>query len=325
MRRLLPAILLCIILVACSDVGGIDVNRASKRKTSASRLYTKAETVLLEDSAFDGPRAGEPVLLEVAGGRFFILSRNRDAIGVFDSRGEHVASLDGLGEIIDFSAWQDKYLEVLTARRIVEYDVADLSVANTFDLPETELELKSLARLHPNEFLLSAITGEKAYSCSYYIDIENLAVKDHFIYLETIFHNADDYQTTRYFQDSGKTFYFTRNPGTIVCCTLDDFHFPIFEFDWGKDSSLISLTNVQKKGDNLYMRFRTGDDEGTVVYNTFNHKYKVIKLTREGKSFPIGVIHDGINYYCTDASELPGYLDCDPPGDGPVIIKYCLQ
>ena len=316
---------MCIILASCSDVDRIDVNKASKKKTSASELYAKAETIKLEDSAFDGPRAGEPVLLEVAGGRFFILSRNRDAIGVFDSRGKHVALLDGLGEIIDFSAWQDKYLEVLTASGIVEYDVADLSVANAFDLPETGLELKSLARLHPNEYLLSAISEGKAYSCSYYIDIENLAVKDHFIYLETIFHNADDYQTTRFFQDGGKTYYFTRNPGVIVCCTLDDFHFPIFEFDWGKDSSLISLTNVQKKGDNLYMRFRTGDDEGTVVYNTFNHKYKVIKLTREGKSFPIGVIHDGINYYCTDASELPRYLDGDPPGDGPVIIKYCLQ
>ena len=325
MRRLIPFTVLCIILAACSDVTGIDVNRASKRKTSASELYSMVETVKLEESAFVGPRAGEPALLEVAGDRFFILSRNRDAIGVFDSHGKHVASLDGLGEIIDISAWQDKYLEVLTARRIVEYDVTDLSVAKTFDLPETELELRSLARLHPNEFLLSAISGGKAYSCSYYIDIENLAVKDHFIFLETIFHNADDYQTTRYFQDGGKTYYFTRNPGVIVCCTLDDFHFPVYEFDWGKESSLVNLTNVQKKGDDLYMRFSTGDDEGTVIYNTFNHKYKVIKLTREGKSFPLGVIHDGINYYCTDASELPSYLDGDPTGFGPVVIKYCLQ
>ena len=62
-------------------------------------------------------------LLEVAADRFFLLDKNE--ILVFDGTGDYLTTIRSSEKIIDFSAYGDRVLDVLTEGAITEYDIKD--------------------------------------------------------------------------------------------------------------------------------------------------------------------------------------------------------
>lgn len=342
MKRLFPLFVLSFIISSCFgsvyDDIRINIDRASKVKTRLSELCSKVEIIPVDDSVLDGSLLRELMLMDVTKDYVFLLTRDKDEIEVFDNLGNYINSLKATQVIIDFSTYKDIYLDVLDGNRIVEYDLTDFSLKNTFIIPETELELISLTKRDNNVFLLSAVSKGKAYYCYYTIDLTGLYIKDHFYYSESNYTGEDDYRNSRFFRCNGYSYSYFSKTGVITIYTDDDFIFRIFEWDWGEYASSISFSNVQKTTDNLYMRFNVGYEERTLIYNTDYRRYKIIRQTKEGVSFPVGIIHEGINYYCTPSSELHKYLNPKVKGveivgniegigteDSLVLIKYYLK
>lgn len=338
MKRLLPLLILSCIVSSCFgsvyDNIRINIDRASKVKTRLSELCSKVEVFPI---ALVEPFPEESMLLDVTGDFVFILSRDRNQIRVYDSQGDYVTSIKASEKIIDFSTYHNLYLDLLDGNRIVEYNLKDFSITNTLTIPDTELKLLSLIRRDENVFLLSAISKGNAYNCYYAIDLSELFVQDHFYYSKNPFTNAKNYLNSRYFKDNEYLYYYYSQSGVIICASYE-YLFPMYDWNWGKYSSSLSISNVQKTMDNLYMRFNIGDEERTLIYNTYYRRYKVIRQTKEGVSFPVGIIHDGVNYYCIHSSELPKYLNPKVKGveivgdiegigteDSMVLIKYYLK
>ena len=341
MRRLFILLVFCTLICSCLNSGSdrikINVDKASRTKTSISELCSKVELISLGDSEFDGPSIGETILMDMTDNRYFLLSQDKSEIGVFDRKGRYISSIESSGKIIDISTFQNKYLDVLERGRIVEYELEDFSIHKTFFLPEGELEYKSVMRRDENVFLISSISNGRAYNCYYVIDLTGLSIKDHFYSLENPLATANDYVNSRFFRYNDSSYFSFSQSGDIYIFTNDDYVFPRYRWDWGEYASSIAFTNAQKTKDKLYLRFNLNEMENTLIYNTKEEKYKVVRLTKEGTSFPIGVIRDGVNYYFTHSSELSKYLifnskdvevvgDIDGIGedDSLVLIKYYL-
>ena len=122
------AILLLAALLAVSCLGRserikVDIDKALKRQAHVRKLYAEATEIPLHYP--EGTALGQKgkVTLEVAADRFLLLDRND--ILVFNGAGDYVTSITSEEPIIDFSAYRDRVLDVLTSEAITEYEIKD--------------------------------------------------------------------------------------------------------------------------------------------------------------------------------------------------------
>ena len=122
------AILLLAALLAVSCLGQserikVDIDKALRKQVDVRKLYTEATEIPLHCP--EGTTLGQEgkVVLEVAADRIFLLER--DEILVFNGAGDYVTSITSEAPIIDFSAYRDRVLDVLTSGAITEYEIKD--------------------------------------------------------------------------------------------------------------------------------------------------------------------------------------------------------
>ena len=301
-------VLSCLLLVACTPYGvtKVDLRKAFRHKTSAKDLYTRVDVIPLRVP--EGAQIGQgETLFEVAADRFFLLDKNE--ILVFDGAGNYLFAIRSPEKIIDFSAYGDRVLDVLTEGAITEYDIKDGSLLETYPIRDNDVILTSIAKVDDDSIDMSGYLDGTVHDCGYLVD------RAYFYsgprpapdYLAShAYVPAAEMQNSRFFHCDGIVYNFLCMSGWIFRYTDDDFIFPAHEWDFGKRS--LTFTNAQKTADRIYLAFNLDGQDYVLVYNLGNGKYNIV----ENKTFPLGVIYDGSNYHCR------------PEGDGLVIVRYKL-
>jgi len=242
------------------------------------------------------------VVLDVAADRFFLLGQNE--ILVFDGAGDYVTSITSEEPIIDFSAYRDRVLDVLTSGAITEYDIKDGTLLTTYPLPDNDVHFTSIAKVEDDAFHMTGYQDGTAYDCGYLVDQARFysgprPAADHPV--SHAYVPAAEMKTSRFFRCGEDVFNFCSRSGEID--RYENYFICVpYQWDFGKQS--LTFTNAQKTDDRIYLAFDLDGKVYVLVYNLDNGKYSVV----ESKTFPLGVIYSGSNYYC----------------DGRVIMRYTL-
>lgn len=322
-------ILACLLVFSCgqgsSNLHKVNLDKALRRQVSCHELYSSADVIPLHCPV--GTSLGQEgrLVMDVAADRFFLLDLAKNEILVFDWNGAFVTSIGSDETIIDFSAYGDSVLDVLTQGAITEYAVDDGSLIGTYPILDNEVILKSVAKVDGDSiFMLGCLNGD-AYDCGYTKRGFHAAARPSPDYLATHRYSpASEIQNSRFFRCDGLVYSFQSHSGEIFRYTDDDFLFPVHVMDFG--GRPLSITNVQKSSDILYLTFESEGTGSVLIYDLDRKKYKTVRPTTDGAEFPLGVIYDSCNYFCCPASSLSRYLPVEQADGtaGPVVIRFSL-
>ena len=292
----------------CSDRFKVDIDKALKRKVDGRKLYSEATVIPLRPP--EGTTVGQAgkVVLEVAADRFFLLDKNE--ILVFDWVGNYLTSIRSPEQIIDFSAYQDRVLDVLTAGAIKEYDIRDGALLDTYPIRDNDVTLVSVVRVDEDTIDMAGYRDGIVHDCGYLFDRMDFYTVPRSVadYRVNAYVPAVEMQNHRFFHCDGEVYGFLSRSGQIDRYTGNDFIFPSYYWDFGKQTPV--FTNAQMLGDRIFLAFELDGKDCVLVYNLKNGKYQVV----ESDTFPLGVIYSGSNYYCRPASQEEGLA----------IIRYSL-
>ena len=306
MRRTILILLTALLAVSCvgrSEKVKVDIDKALKKPADARKLYTETTAIPLHCPDGMTFRQEEKVVLDVAADRFFLLVENE--ILVFNGTGDCVTSIKSEEPIIDFSVYRDKLLDVLTAGSITEYDIKDGTLLETYPIRDNDVILTGIAKVDDDSISMTGYLDGTAYDCGYLVNRAYFysgarPAPDYLV--SHAYVPAMEMQDSRFFHFDGSVYNFLRS-GWIFGYTGDDFIFPAYQWDFGKRSP--TFTNAQKTSDRIFLAFNLDGKDYVLVYNLNDGKYNVV----ESKTFPLGVIYDGSNYYW----------------DGRVIMRYTLR
>lgn len=331
MRPLFSVLLACLAVCSCwqgdSNQLKVDVRKALKSPVSSQDLYSKADVIPLHYPGETSLGQEGRVVMDVATDRFFLLDKEKDEILVFDWNGSFLTSLKSDGPIIDFYVYQDRLLEVLTEKAILEYVIEDCSLSEVYMIQDNDITLKCLGRVDDDTISIIGFQSGDAYDCGYNIGKKRFSsvARPAPDYLSTHSYTpASEVQNSRFFRCDDSVYSFQSHSGEIYGYTKDDFIWPAFVFDFGGCD--LSVTNVQKTSDRIYLAFELEGADHVLVYNLDRKGYKAVRQTKEGAAFPLGVIYAGINYYCCPSSHVNFYLPSEPGSekDRLAIIRYSL-
>ena len=306
MRRALSILFVALLAVSClgrSERIKVDIDKALKRQADVRKLYAEATEIPLHYP--EGTTLGQEgkVLLEVAADRFFLLER--DEILVFNWAGDYVTSITSEAPIIDFSAYRDRVLDVLTFGAITEYDIKDGALLKTYPIRDNDVHMTSVARVEDDAFHMTGYLDGTAYDCGYLVDQARFYSGPRPAADYPVSHAyvpASEMKTSRFFRCGENVFNFCSRSGEID--RYENYFICVpYQWDFGKRS--LTFTNAQKTEDRIYLAFDLDGKEYVLVYNLENGKYNVV----ESSTFPLGVIYDGSNFYW----------------DGRVIMRYTLR
>jgi hypothetical protein len=331
MRLLFSISLACLLVVSCgqgdSNLLKINIDKALRRPVGSQELYTGADVIPLRCP--DGTSFGQEgrLVMDVAADRFFLLDEEKNEILFFDWNGSFVTSVKCEEPVIDFSVYQDLFLDVLTEKAIFEYAIDDGTLTETYAIQDNDVTLKCVARVDDDSIDMLGYLNGYVYDCGYTIGKNRFysvarPAPDHLA--SNGYVPASEVQNSRFFRCDDSVYSFQSHSGEIYGYTEDDFIWPAYVFDFG--GSYLSVTNVQKTADRIYLAFESEGADHVLVYDLAGKEYKVVRQTKEGTAFPLGVIYSGSNYYCCPASSLSLYLPSSQAEglNGPVIIRYSL-
>ena len=303
MRRIF-FVFIYLLVVSCCEGGSnqirIDIDRASKKQVSVRDLYAHALLIPLHFPGNTPIGKEGKVIMEVSETRFFLLDEENNEILVFDKDGDSVTLIKSVEGIRDFSVYRNQVLDVLTSEGIAEYSIKDGSCLVSYPIQSNDVILKSMAKVDDDSIFMHGYKGGRAYDCEYLID------RDRFSSVVSPIFPASEYQNSRFFRCNDSTYSFSTLSGLILQFTSDDFIYPLYEWDFGKRSPI--FTNAQMTDDKIYLAFQLDEEKQVLIYDVKSKKYKVVQQTKEGVSFPLGVIYAGSNYYCCRSSRLSNYL-----------------
>lgn len=316
-----PSVIVLTCLLACSCHPGdsnqykVNVGKALKRQVSCQDLYSKVDVIHLHYPGETG-LGQDHVVMDVSADRFFLLDKEKNEILFFDWSGSFVTSVKSEEPVIDFSVYQDRCLDVLTQKAIFEYDIEDGSLSETYVIRDNDVTLKCVARVDDDSiFMLGFLDGE-VYDCGFIIGHDRFSsvarpAPDYLASHRNL--PASEVQNSRFFRCAGSVYSFQSHSGEIDGYTKDDFIWPAFVFNFM--GSIPSITNVQKTADRLYLAFELDGESQVLIYDVAEKEYKLVRQTKEGTAFPLGVIYAGSNYFCCPSSRLHHYLPPDhlPP------------
>ena len=305
MRRAVILLFAAVLAVSClgrSERIKVDVDKALKKRVDVRKLYTETTEIPLHCP--EGKIFGQEgkVVLEVAADRFFLLGRNE--ILVFNGAGDYVTSIASDEPIIDFSAYRDRVLDVLTSEAITEYDMKDGVLLISYPIPDNDVHFTSIAKVEDDAFHMTGFQDGTAYDCGYLVSQARFysgprPAADHPV--SHAYVPAAEMKTSRFFRCGEDVFNFCSRSGEID--KYENYFICVpYQWDFGKRS--LTFTNAQKTEDRIYLAFTLDGKDYVLVYNLGNGKYCVV----ESGTFPLGVIYDGSNYYW----------------DGRVIMRYTL-
>lgn len=333
MRRFFSVIIVGLIIVSCCKCSSnqirIDIDRALKKQVSVRDLYTQASLIPLRYPGTTSLGEDCKVVMDVSKTRLFLLDKEKNEIWVFDKNGGFVISIQSAESIIDFSVYRNQVLDVLTSNAITEYSINDGSYLVSYPIQDNDVSLKSMAKVDDDSIFMLGFRDGRAYDCGYLID------RDRFSSVASPIFSAEDYQNSRFFRCNDSTYSYSTQSGMILQFTHDDFIYPLYEWDFGRKSPI--FTNAQMTDDKIYLAFQLDEEKQVLFYDLKSKKYKVVRQTKEGVSFPLGVIYAGSNYFCCQSSRLSDYLTQEMVGgtgadiyeelilsDCLVVIRYVL-
>ena len=331
MRLSFSISLACLLVCSCGQDNSnqltVNVDKALKSQVGCQDLYYGADVIPLRYPGETSLGREMRVVMDVAADRFFLLDKEKNEILLFDWSGDFLTSVKCEGPVIDFSVYQDLYLDVLTEKAIFEYAIDDGSLSDTYTIQDNDITLKCVARVDDDSIDMLGYLNGDAYDCGYTIGKNRFfsAARPAPDYMASHrYTSSSEVENSRFFRCGDSVYSFLSHSGEIYGYTKDDFIWPAFVFDFG--GSALSVTNVQKTADRLFLAFELDEEYHLLIYDLAGKEYKVIRQTREGTAFPLGVIYSGNNYFCCPASSLSRYL---PSGqadgfNGPVVIRYSL-
>lgn len=331
MRPFFSVLLACMAVCSCwqgdSNQLKVDVPKALERPVSSKDLYSKADVIPLHYPGETSLGQEGRVLLDVATDRFFLLDKEKDEILVFDWNGTFLTCLKTDGPIIDFYVYQDRLLEVLTEKAILEYVIEDCSLSEVYTIQDNDITLKCLGRVDDDTISIIGFQNGDAYDCGYIIGKKRFSpvarpAPDYLV--SHRYTPASEVRNSRFFRCDDSVYSFQSHSGEIDGYTKDDFIWPAYVFDFGGCD--LSVTNVQKTSERIYLAFELEGADNVLVYDLDRKSYKAVRQTKEGAAFPIGIIYAGINYYCCPSSLVNRYLPSEQGSEinGLVIIRYSL-
>ena len=306
MSRALSILFVALLAVSClgrSERIKVDIDKALKRQADVRKLYAEATEIPLHCP--EGRALGQEgeVVLEVAADRIFLLER--DEILVFNWAGDYVTSITSEAPIIDFSAYRDRVLDVLTSGAITEYDIKDGALLKTYPIRDNDVHMTSVARVEDDAFHMTGYLDGTAYDCGYLVDQARFYSGPRPAADYPVSHAyvpAAEMKTSRFFRCGGDVFNFCSLSGEID--RYENYFICVpYQWDFGKRS--LTFTNAQKTEDRIFLAFNQDGKEYVLVYNLGNGKYYVVDYA----AFPLGVVHAGNNYYW----------------DGQGIVRYTLR
>ena len=306
MKRTIIILLTALLAASCagrSEKVKVDIDKALKKPADARKLYSEATVIPLRCPEGMIVEQAEKVVLEVAANRFFLLDQNE--ILAFNGAGDYLTSIKSEEKIIDFSVYRDQVLDVLTADAIIEYDIKDFALLETYPIRDNDVTLTSVARVDDDSISMTGYRDGTAYDCGYLVNRAYFYAGPRPApdYLAThAYVPAEEMQRCRFFRCDGLVYNFICKSGWIFRYTNNDFIFPAHQWDFGKRS--LTFTNAQKTADRIFLAFNLDGKDHVLVYNLENRNYHVVDF----KAFPLGIIYAGSNYYW----------------DGQVMVRYSL-
>ena len=312
--------------------GVVDLRKVSDRKVSIREIYDRIEVVPLDNAPEDASRTPALSGLWVTADRLLFRDGDR-AVLSYRQDGHLAETLDPGVPITDFSVFRDRTLDLLSGYEFREYALPALSLLRRTPLDTLVVPTK-IARREENVMILPAYKGNNDYLCEYYFDRSYYAASPG---------KMDSDQTRsiverlQMFRSGDDLLVLYPHSGQIWRCGLFYGHFfwPDFKL---RDRETVEFLFAQVTDDKFYYDLLLNDVRHLLIINREDRQYTLIKNTREGLTLPLGVIRDGINYYCCPASDLPRHILpdlLDPEGaaalataahDGRnVVIKYYLK
>ena len=301
MKHICSYLLVSLLAVSCglggSDALKVNLDKALKHPASARDVYSEAVAIPLRCP--EGTGLEQACMLDVAANRFFLLDAGKNKILVFDWKGEYVTAIASAETILDFSVYRDETLEVLTQNAIADYSATDGSLLAEYPFENKGVALKCLGRVDEDSFFILGSKDGLAYGGGYIVGklgfySDALPAAD---YLTTRrFVPASEVEHSRFFRCGGTVYSFLSRSGQIEKYEGNDFACVPYQWDFGKRQPI--FTNVQKTVDRLYLAFELDGESAVLIYNLKSNRYKAVPQSE----FPLGVIHDGCNYYCQPAA-----------------------
>lgn len=315
MKKTITILSCLLLLIACTPYGITKVNlkKAFRQKTAAKDLYSRVEVKPL--------RLPETVALpenphmDAADKLLFLSDASGEQVIVLDTDGAFVTTVDAGATVTDFSAWGN-LLDVLCGSEVKEYNLQDFSLTRTLSLPTDGVTLTGMQRVDEDALWLYGNKEGKSYEGAY------LFARDYyFMTRDNVFHTPD--QHGDFFRCNDTTFFFLTTGQIFVYDAPSDFVFVPFTPDFGKHEP--EVTAAQMTTDHLYMQMRLREQDLLLIHDRAGGRNRLFRTTTEGLVFPLGVIRDGVNYYCCPARRLKDYVSADAPESADYyLLKYTL-
>ncbi len=290
--------------------GQVDLRKASDQKISIHAVYDRIEVVCLDNVPENATSA--PVLsdLSVTGDRFFLRDGDR-AILSYRQDGHLAAILNPGVPIKEYAVYKDRILDVLSEKEVYEYLVPEFSfqqkvLLNTDNPDLFEVTPVNLVRLSEEMMMFPAEKGDKDYWGEYHFDTNKYYVSPG----KKSEAEGSVAEKIQLFCLGDK--YLALFPYSGQIWELGDFvgHYLWLDFKQ-KKSDVLEFLFAQVSDDKVYYSILLNGEPHFLIYNRSDQKYVFIKTTREGLTLPLGVIRNGINFYCCPSKDLPKYVSRD--------------
>lgn len=309
-RKFFPALLGAVLLVCASGAcdsarpvdGTVDLRKVSDGKIPVSEFYERIEILPLDRIAETS--ASEPVLSDlcVAGERFVFRADSRKIV-TYRRDGRLADVLEADADITDFSVYREEKLDILSGNEMREYDFRDLSLLRKIRLDTAVTPLR-LARRSENLMILLGYRDDTEYVCEYLFDTGAFYASPGPVRGGDV---ADIVGGIRFLRDGENLLFLYPHNGQLWRCADFVGHFLWPEFK-RRDADALRFLNAQPAGDKVYYALSLNGETCLLVFDRPTGRSLLVRTFREGLSLPLGVIRDGVDYFCCPASDLPRYV-----------------
>lgn len=331
-----------------SDSIVVNLNKAPGTKISIKQIYKKIEIVPLDN--VEGDFSSSLSTLSVTKDRFYLKSGDSMIVS-YTHNGRFVDSLHPGSVVTDYYIFKDSVLDLLAGKEFLSFSLPDYTLQQRIPLV-TQVALTKIAREDENVVCFSGYKDVNDYTCKYYCDKQYLSEAPGSTTSTNIKRIEEE---VHYFSYCDHLFKLFPHSGCIWEC--GDFTYQFFNPTFRLKNGRVKFCSAQITDSKIYYQLLLGNKEHILILNRADRsvsmllngeerelifleaekKYLLLNKCREGVYLPLGVMRDGINYFCCPAADLPRYLtndlldsknattmDIAQKNNDYVVIKYYL-